>query len=161
MVILNITKDQIKRASELYSFTSLNGSITKGKSNKYGALGEVLVFDYFKDKGLEVSFESTFDYDLIIQGYTIDVKTKRTTVTPKHHYLCSISAFNTKQKCNLYFFVRIKEDFSNAYLLGYKKKKVFFEYATFNKKGSLDVNGWTFKDDCYNLPIGDLDSFKI
>ena len=156
---IEISKEQIERAEKLYPFKELKGSITKGKSNIYGALGEIIIYDINKEKGLNVDFNSTYDYDLIIDGYKVDVKTKRTTVKPKPDYLCSISSFNTKQKCDFYFFLRIKENLKECYLLGYKKKTDFFKEAVFNKKGSLDVNGWSFKDDCYNLKIEMLDKF--
>ena len=160
MIKLQISKQQIERASKLYLFKQLKGSITKGKSNIYGALGEIIIYDKYKKDGFNVDDNSTYDYDLIIDNYKIDVKTKRTTVTPKSDYLCSISSFNTKQKCDIYFFVRINENMKECYLLGYKRKIDFFNEATFNKKGSLDVNRWVFKDDCYNLKIGMLNKFK-
>ena len=156
VISLKITKNQINRAKELYSFKELNGSITKGISNIYGAIGEIIIHDYYNAK-----FESTYDYDLIIGDYKIDVKTKRTTVVPKDHYLCSITAFNIKQKCDYYFFVRVNENMEDCYLLGYKAKEDFFLEAKFAKKGDLDVNGWRFKDDCYNLEIGRLSKFKV
>lgn len=157
---IKINKEQIERAKKLYEFGRLKGSITKGKSNIYGALGEIAVFDYFKSKKLRLDFNSTYDYDLIINGYKVDVKTKRTTVVPKDHYLCSVAAFNTKQKCDFYFFVRINENMKDCYMLGYKKKKDFFKESIFKKKGSLDVNGWSFKDDCYNLEVSKLKKFR-
>tara|TARA_R110000868_G_scaffold282190_1_gene542406 strand:+ start:224 stop:709 length:486 start_codon:yes stop_codon:yes gene_type:complete len=160
MKIIKISKEQIERAKKLYPFKELKGSITKGKSNIYGALGEVIIYDINKKNGLNVDFNSTYDYDLIIENYKVDVKTKRTTVIPKPNYLCSISAFNTRQKCDFYFFLRINENLKECYLLGYKKKTDFFNHAIFNKKGSLDVNGWVFKDDCYNLKIEMLNEFK-
>lgn len=160
MKIIKITKEQIERAKKLYPFKNLKGSITKGKSNIYGALGEIIVFDEYSKDGFNIDFNSTYDYDLIINNYKIDVKTKRTTVLPKNNYLCSISSFNTKQKCDIYFFLRINENLKECYLLGYKSKIDFFKEATFNKKGSLDVNGWVFKDDCYNLKINMLNKFK-
>jgi len=160
MKTIKISKEQIGRAKKLYTFNELKGSITKGKSNIYGALGEIIIYDLNKKKGLNVDFNSTYDYDLIIENYKVDVKTKRTTVIPKSNYLCSISSFNTRQKCDFYFFLRINENLKDCYLLGYKKKIDFFNEATFNKKGSLDVNGWTFKDDCYNLKIENLNEFK-
>jgi hypothetical protein len=159
MKIIKITQEQINRAKELYKFNELKGSITKGKSNIYGALGEIIIYDLNKEKGLNVDFNSTYDYDLIIENYKIDVKTKRTNVIPKENYLCSISAFNTKQKCDFYFFLRINENLKDCYLLGYKKKTDFFNEATFNKKGTFDVNGWVFKDDCYNIKIEMLNKF--
>jgi len=160
MKIIKITKEQIERAKNLYPFNKLKGSITKGKSNIYGALGEIIIYDINKKKGLNVYFNSTYDYDLIIENYKVDVKTKRTTVIPKPYYLCSISSFNTRQKCDFYFFLRINENLKDCYLLGYKKKIDFFNESIFNKKGSLDVNGWAFKDDCHNLKIEMLNEFK-
>jgi len=160
MKIIKIKEEQIKRAKKLYPFNELKGSITKGRSNIYGALGEIIIYDLSKKKGFNVNFKSNYDYDLIIEGYKVDVKTKRTTVIPKPEYLCSISSFNTKQKCDIYFFLRINENLNYCYLLGYKRKKDFFNEAIFNKKGSLDVNGWIFKDDCYNLKIQMLKEFN-
>jgi hypothetical protein len=160
MEIVEIKADQIKRAETLYPFNELNGSITKGSGNIYGALGEILIYDFFVSRGFDVDFKSTYDYDLIINTHKVDVKSKRTTVEPKGNYLCSISSFNTGQKCDFYFFCRIREDMKFGYLLGFKGKNDFFDQATFNKKGDADINGWLFKNDCYNLEISKLNQFK-
>lgn len=161
MIELNITKEQIKKAKELYEFNSLKGSITNGESNIYGALGEVVTYDYLMLKGHNVNFKSTYDYDMLVDTYKVDVKTKRTTVKPKDYYFCSISSFNTKQKCDFYFFVRVKEDYSKAYLLGYISKTKFYNQSIFKRKGDLDTNGFKFKDDCYNIEVKQLNSFKL
>ena len=157
---IKVSESQIERARGLYPFRGLKGSITQGGSQIYGALGEIVVYDLFRGIGFDVDFDSTYDYDLTINGHKIDVKTKRTTVVPKGHYLCSISSFNTRQDCDFYFFLRIDEGLRDCFLLGYKRKADFFTEATFNKKGSLDVNGWAFKDDCYNLKIERLNRFN-
>ena len=161
MLTIEIKKEQIERAEKHYGVlqdVSLRGSITKGKGNIYGALGEVVVNDIYS-KHYDCEFINNYDYDLIIDGDKVDVKTKRTTVKPSEEYNCSISAFNTTQDCNFYVFVRITEDKKTAYVLGYKKKTTFFKQAIFGKKGQVDPDGngkWTFKDDCYNLKIKHL-----
>jgi len=155
-----ISKKQLERAEKLYPFKGLKGSITKGKSNIYGALGEIIVHDYFKLKGYVVDFNSTYDYDLIINGFKVDVKTKRGKTIPEPHHWASIPSYNTKQNCHIYMFAKILEDYSKGYLLGYKVKSDFFEQANFNKKGEEDWNGWKFKDDCYNLKVDNLNSFN-
>lgn len=158
MIILTPSESQIAEARTLYEFGSLNNSITSGKSNIYGALGEILVRDFF---GNAVnSTEATYDYDMIINGRTVDVKTKRTTVIPKPHYFYSIAAYNTRQKCEHYIFCRIFEDFSKGFLLGYRQKEYFFRNSIFKRKGEMDTNGFKFKSDCYNLPIGKLNKFN-
>jgi len=154
MITTNITTEQLQRAKTLYPFSSLNGSITKGKSNIYGAIGEIIIQDHYAHKNTNTN--PTYHYDLTIENLKVDVKTKKTTVTPLPHYLCSISAFNTTQQCDYYIFCRVNTTLTTCFILGYKDKQAFFKEATFNKKGSPDVNGWTFKDDCYNLPIAAL-----
>ena len=77
MIILDIKQNQIDEAQNLYTFKNLKGSITNGQSNIYGALGEVIVYDYFKDKKFNIIKQNTYDYDLIINGYKVDVKTKK------------------------------------------------------------------------------------
>ena len=160
---IKISEAQIERAKKLYDFKALNNSITEGEGNIYGAIGEIIIQDIFVEKGCQVKNENTFDYDLIINGKTIDVKTKRTTAFPKAEYNCSIAAYNTKQQCDYYFFIRVNENLKDAYLLGYIKKSDFFEKATFNKKDEIDKNGngWKFKADCYNLKVSMLHSFAV
>lgn len=159
MIVLLVSDKQIKEAESRYSFGSLNGSITNGESNIYGALGEIVVRDYYlniNNRLVKVIDKPTYDYDLIINSKTTDIKTKQTTVTPRPFYNVSISNFNTKQNCDYYYFVRILKDKGTAYLLGYIEKDKFIENAEFKKKGEKDGCNWEFKDDCYNLPISKL-----
>ncbi len=102
--------------------------------------------------------ENTYDYDLVSDcGKRIDVKTKRTNYKPRDYYDCSIAAYNTKQKCDSYVFVRVLNDFSRAWILGEKGKSDYFKEARFLKKGQIDGdNGFRVKSDCYNLKISDL-----
>ena len=160
MIVIPITSEQRARAKELYEFKVLNNSITEGKSNVYGAIGEIIVYDFYKGKNIKVDNQATYDYDLIINDFRVDVKTKRTTVYPEPHFLCSISNHNINQECDFYFFVRVLEDMQIGFLLGYKSKDDFFQNAQFNAKGTTDINGWVFKGDCWNLQVKDLDKLK-
>jgi len=136
------------------SLGKLKNSITKGQGNIAGFLGEQVVADYY---GFTIS--NTYDYDLITPaGKKVDVKTKRTKVKPKDHYECSIAAYNTKQRCDTYFFVRVSNDMKTAWILGYKMKEDYFKKSKFLKKGDVDPdNNFVVKADCFNLPISDLD----
>jgi len=104
-----------------------------------------------------VSWENTFEYDLILnKDIRIDVKTKRTSVKPKINYDCSVVA-NKRQDCDVYVFTRVKNDFSVGWLLGYLPAKEYFEVANFMEKGTIDPsNGWKVSKDCYNIPIDEL-----
>lgn len=136
----------------------LNNSIRNGTGNVYGFLGEILLACHYR-----VEVQNTYDYDLIVKDYKIDVKTKACTSEPKPEYFCTVADYNTEQECDIYAFVRVLEDFSKAWLLGYCGKKYFYNNASFYKKGDLDPTshlGWKFRADCYNIPISKLRNFR-
>lgn len=134
----------------------LNNSITKGKGNIHGFLGEIITANF-----LNTNTSNTYDYDIIFNNLKIDVKTKRVNTAPKEYYECSIADLNTKQKCDVYVFTRILKDMTKGWLLGYINKKDFFEKAKFLKKGTVDPsNNWKVSTDCYNLSISKLKNIE-
>lgn len=160
MIKLNISPKQLERAKEMYQFNALKNSVTEGKSNIYGAIGEVMVYDHFKDK-FDVEFENTFDYDLIINGNTIEIKTKKTSnIAISEEYNVNIFATSKHQMCDYYFFTIVTDDFKLCYLLGYLKKIDFYKIATFANKGDSDGPYFKFTADCYNVKIKDLIKFQ-
>lgn len=143
----------------LYDFTGLDNSIMKGMSNIYGAIGEVVVYDYYRLKGRRVervTDEQAWNYDLKIDGKRVDIKTKRTTVSPDEHFNCTVAASNIRQETDFYLFVRVTEDKRLAYLIGLLSKDEFLEKAEFRKIGEDDGEGWQYKADCYNVKAKDL-----
>jgi len=157
MVEVNIKPDQLELAKvKAKDLGILKHSIMKGERNIIGFLGEILVAEYIK-----ASIENTYDYDLIKAGIKIDVKSKRCTSIPRLHYECSVPAYNTRQRCDFYVFVRILEDYKKAWILGIIGKKSFFNKSVLRKKGFVDTsNNMTFKEDSYNIAIKDLLDFK-
>ena len=77
MIELLISENQIKRAKKLYSFNNLNNSITKGKSEIFGAVGEIVALDFYNRESLNASYVGSFDYDLRVYDKRVDVKTKK------------------------------------------------------------------------------------
>ena len=150
-------KPQWKKASlkEANEMGTIRNSITKGDGNLAGFIGERVVADY-----LGVKKDNTYEYDLINKrDKTYDVKTKRCKSKPLPEYTVSVCALNTKQKCDVYVFVRVNNELDTAWILGYMPKEEFYEKAKFCKKGDLDPDSncnWRFKEDCYNMYIKDL-----
>ncbi|MFZ9646449.1 MAG: hypothetical protein ACO29M_07215 [Fluviibacter sp.] len=144
---LNTAKEKAKELGKL------NNSILYGDGNLTGFLGELVAHSI-----LGGHLKNTYDYDILLDnGCTVDVKSKKTKVKPKDYYECSVAAFNTKQKCDYYCFVRIKDDYSTAWYLGYYPKEKYYKDAVFLKKGDIDPsNMYTVKADCYNLKINEL-----
>jgi len=133
---------------------TLRNSISKGEGNVIGFLGELAALTLVGGKIVD-----TYDYDILLpDNRTIDVKSKRAKVKPLAHYECSVSAYNIKQKCDFYCFVRVTNEFDKAWVLGIIEKPQFYKQANFVKKGTLDGdNNFEIKDDCYNLKIQELD----
>jgi len=160
-----ITPEMVARAEKRFDFGVLNNSVTKGDGNIGGALGEIVVMERLGKK-YHVENVSTFDYDLIVNGFKIDVKTKRFSekFTPNSNWNLNIFDFNTTQGCDYYLFVGVAEDYSVAYLYGLIKKDLFYEKAIFGKKGEACSRGngeWKYKGDCYNIKISELTHRKF
>ena len=106
---------------------------------------------------LDGHIKDTYDYDIVYQNTKVDVKTKERTVAPKSYYECSVADFNTKQACDEYAFVSVLNTLKEAWYLGKISKLDFYKKATFHRKGEIDTdNNFTFKADCYNIPISSL-----
>lgn len=142
----------------------LNNSITEGDGTLAGYVGEELVRDYYNFLPSDTDPE-IFHYDALDPKHLgkIDVKTKRCTSEPKPEYNCSIAATGAGQQCDYYAFVRVLNDLSQAWILGFIPKADFFALSLKKnlvfKRGQPDPTsnrGWRFKWDCFNLPISDL-----
>ncbi len=135
----------------------LKNSITGGAGNIAGFVGELIIAAYLGGR-----VNNTYDYDIILpSGATIDVKTKRCTSEPKSNYDVSVAAFNVTQKCEFYAFVRVLEDLTKAWILGYYPKVDYFNDAKKWFKGQIDKsNGFRVKANCYNLSIDELKSIN-
>lgn len=140
------------RAANLPKST-LKNSVMKGKKTMIGFLGEIALNYLLMDSVVE----NTFDYDLIYKGLKIEVKTKDTTVVPQIDYEGTVPAYNKTQQCDVYAFLRVLNDLSNAYFCGMIQKNVFDEKAYFVKEGQrYGSNNWKARVDCWNMFYYDL-----
>ena len=160
MIEVKITDDMKTRAwRKAREMGKLNNSITEGDGNIAGFLGEEIANEVIKGK-----ITNTYDYDIVDDDeLRYDVKTKRCTSEPRGYYECSVAAYNTKQSCDYYVFVRIenvKHKWKRSWVLGAYDKESYFKDAKFLKKGQYDPdNGFRVKADCYNIPINKLEQF--
>lgn len=138
---------------------ALRGSLTKGQGNLAGFVGECIACHIMKGE-----FDNTYEYDILVNidgdSYRVDVKTKRTSVNPLPHYEASIDAKRV-QDCDMYAFVRVKNDFTVGWFLGTISKPDMLLKATLWKKGEVDpTNNFTVRKDMYSLPISELEIDK-
>jgi len=151
-------KGLLEQASEwAEELGSLRGSIENGEANTAGRYGELVFKQVF---GGEIA--DNYDYDILFNGFKIDVKSKRRTVKAQPRYEASIADWNPDQDCDLYYFTSIRtgavdEPYRYVDLFGYIDSDTYHEKATFHKAGEKDPdNGFTFSADCYNLPYREL-----
>ena len=134
----------------------LRNSITKGKSNVWGMLGEQIVAKY-----TGATLANTYQYDLLsLDGKRLEVKTKKTTLTtpPKPHFECSVCEHNSTQECDYYVFVRVSTNSNKAWICGQIEKKELKQKARFFRAGDVDPrNNYKVHASCWNLNIAELD----
>tara|TARA_R100000008_G_scaffold81152_1_gene64152 strand:- start:329 stop:823 length:495 start_codon:yes stop_codon:yes gene_type:complete len=160
MIEVEITEEMKRRAwAKARQMGEINNSITKGDGNIAGFLGEEVA-----NVVIGGDITNTYDYDIIANDTTYDVKTKRCTSPPKESYECSVAEYNTRQKCDRYVFVRIeniKGKWGRAWVLGWMNKRRYLKKAMKLKKGDVDQsNGFIVKANCFNMKIKDLKSFE-
>lgn len=154
MIEVTITDEMLDIAKEKADkLGQLKNSITRGEGNVAGFLGELAVLSVMGGE-----LKGTRDYDIVFDNdVKADVKTKRCTSPPQEHFDCSISDYNTTQKCDRYIFVRVLKDYKKAWILGWYPKEEYYTEATFIQQGQLDrSNNWRAKCDCWNMPISNL-----
>jgi len=125
-----------------------------------GYIGEEIIKRY-----LNIKTESeTYEYDIISKGKKIEVKTVSCKFKPKENYLCTVNShdLNTthKQKADYYIFLRILNDYSKGWILGYIKCNEFFDKGKFVSKGE-DFGKFKFtKANATVLEIKELNSIN-
>ena len=105
---------------------ALHKSITRGQGNVFGFLGEEIA-----KKVLGGEEHNTHNYDLIVSDKKIEVKTKKTSVTPKENYECSVADLTRKQDCDYFAFVRVLNDQSVGWFLGLKERDEYYNEAVY------------------------------
>lgn len=160
MIEVKITKAMKDRAAKkAEEMGEIRNSITKGEGNLAGFIGEEIANKLIKGK-----INNTYDYDIVAEDYTYDVKTKRCTSEPRPYYECSVAAYNIKQRCDRYVFVRVEclnDICTRAWVLGWIDKKEYFDKADRLVKGQVDPrNDYIVKADCFNLRIDQLNEFE-
>lgn len=159
MIEVNITSDQISRVREWYDFKKLKNSYTNGSKQDYGALGEIIVMDYFDIP--KERYRGTKDYDLLwSDGRKIDVKTKSVNSKPKADYYAGIPKQSLHQKNDGYIFVRVKEDMTKAWILGFISSDKLWKYGNRFSKGDIDPMflDYKFKEDFLMVFISQLET---
>jgi hypothetical protein len=137
----------------------LHGSVTGGRGNAAGMLGEILVH---KLVGGERVGHRCFAHDIELpNGLTVDVKTGKGEKEPMPHYVARVYAAEDRRehlthKCDAYFFVRANTALSSAWMLGWMWADEFMAKAEFLPRGNVGPDGRLTYSDEWLVPISDL-----
>ena len=132
-----ITPEQLEKAKHRNTFDVLKNSIKNGEGTYLGSVGEIVLIDYYKNKGVKFEDGQKYDYDFIINDYKIDVKTQSIKYKPKPNFTCHIPNFNIKQDCDFYAFMFINLETNDAYCEGMIRKKDWKLIAKLKKQGEM------------------------
>lgn len=120
----------------------------------HGFLGEVII-----RRILCAEKKSTFDYDIILNGKKIEIKTRVIDKIYKDMY-CNIFLNKRLQFTDYYIFIAIMRDLSSAYLMGAISKQEMLLKSKIIRKGEVYSNGKKCKTTSYIFNSKDLKTFK-
>lgn len=169
MIKIDITSDMIENAQKsAHQMGSLKNSIEGLRSNLVGFLGEECFVKHYRTKKLcSFSRVNNYDFDFLLNGYRVEIKTKETSVIPRNDFTVNINSFNPhqeKQLVDFYFFVYLQNQngfFTTGFMVGYISKKEFLEKSVLKIAGESDgANAFKFKYDCLCLKINQLNKLK-
>lgn len=147
----------LKAEKEAKEIGILKNSIEKGRGNKSGIIGQYIARKVHGG-AIEKRRPELYDYDLLLDdGTRVEVKTKRTTVTPKPFYEGSVTKVNDSQRCDIYVFCRVDEKNKIGWYMGYIERDEFLKKSRYMKKGEIDPrNNYKVKKTCWNIDYSEL-----
>ncbi len=160
---VKVTNEMIRRAEEKSQWHGdINNSIRRGKGNVVGYLGEEMALNFLSD----VVEENNYDYDMVRfpdspHTYTIDVKTKQRTVSPRDHYTVHVTTASLHQRVDTYVFAQVNkiEGGYEGWILGWMDKDEYLSKAKQVRKGDLDEYNKPETADAYKMPIKSINHF--
>ena len=125
-----------------------------------GYIGERIIMKHLNIK----EDVDDFEYDLLSnKGKRLEIKTISCKSKPLENYLCTVNSHRIdgihKQKADYYIFLRILNDYSKGWILGWCGCSDFFKKGEFVPKGKDFGNFKFIKANATVLPINKLNKF--
>ena len=157
---MQITEQIKTRAEEVLNTNQTEKTINKER-NIYGAIGEVIAFDTFEGKGLQVKKFNDYNYDLKVSGFKVEVKTKfwKYYRAAKKYSFFLLPSYNFPQNCDYYLIIDIYDDKEEAEILGYISREKAQDLAKPIKAGEV-LEGCTIPADSVFIPKKHLQKLR-
>jgi len=162
---INLTGLHGRALRRMASWPTYKKSMRGTAANEVGALGEIVALEYLSQLPVTIEDAQQINHDIIVNGRTIDIKTKERTVKPKPHYECSVPQYlNGIQTPDYYLFVSLLSNgtqsinrFTKAWILGSLPHDAFHQQATLWTPNDTDTrNNWKATIPVWNVPISAL-----
>jgi len=117
------------------------------RSQETGFLGECAFGRYLQDNNIDFEYhgDCSFDFDFIVNGIYIDVKSSGTKYGKKPEHNCILTQYQEKQRTDIYVFTAVSQ--SKVWLMGWEDKKRFWQNGERKSKGEISGN-LAIKQDC-------------
>jgi hypothetical protein len=168
---MEVSKQILLEAKEKCSNESFNKTtiLSNGAGQYVGNIGELCFITGLKGHNLKYMHvgDKVYDYDFVVEGVTIDIKTKDRNVDASMKYNAHVNAFQKNLNCFLYVFANYNKKKNEIEYLGFITKKEYWQKCTHYKNGQTDKEGFKHKSDCGVLqyknlrPIKELTSYII
>tara|TARA_R110000824_G_scaffold6960_6_gene31930 strand:- start:8214 stop:8765 length:552 start_codon:yes stop_codon:yes gene_type:complete len=133
----------------------LPGSYMRGLGNLTGCLGEIAVNAYLPRS--RYVGNDIFTHDIVYKKQKVEVKSKTCSGQPKPQFNAFVNCKEDKiHENDIFFFTRVRRDLARVYLVGWLPTPTLIDEATYRKVGDVDNEGFIFKSNGYQMPIGEL-----
>lgn len=156
-----------KHAAQLQAdqMGALRQSVLAGAGNLAGFCGEWLAAASIP----RLVLQHSYDHDAILtlsdeSEVTLDVKTNRYGRTaPRDYYSADIYESSLHQRCAVYAFVHVTEDYTQGWVIGVVRREDFFAHATKRTKGDVNPRNpqERLRATSYSLSYGDIRRLSI
>jgi len=159
MILQALNQEEMQEAkaneANLPKKLALDVSGNLHKNRLGGCIGEVAAASY-----LERKLEHNYEFDIVHNGFKIDVKTIIRSVKPLPHYACRVVINSHMQECDIYLFACAgykNEFYPSAYLCGWASKQEVQQWRKVNKGDPWpEVLHKTEKSDAYKSTYSTL-----
>lgn len=152
---IKLTENFISQCKKIADDKEFSGNFLSITNNGIlqGTIGEQVVLHSINNAKLI----DCLNYDLLIWGKTIDVKTRSGNTEPSPIWEVRLPEYSLKrQQCYGYIFTCLNNDYSEIWVLGGISKKDFIN-KSYQRMGKAE-SGYEFKTSQYNLKIQELNN---
>jgi len=166
---IDITEEMLGEAKvnvkKYNKFNLFGGEYTQKLAGEVGrlALRKYLV-DNDRDYKEDTHIGSRDDFDFIINGKNVSLKTQLMNVKPLPEYRCEVNVQQLENECDYHLFAKAFLKKNKVWLMGCITKVRFDKEGVMRKKGDIlddNIKKWTVKETKKDVPISILEPITI